>query len=203
MRFWERKTHFLSQGVHSACLIQSFVKNRRGRKLNLLLSPTCHPVARLNQVLLVFHLCLVAFQKIYANYEMSNKKSRGQPRNSCWRQLLITRTAVAKPLLPRSYPSPLSSFVIMHIILHAGKQMPQQLFDSSLWVSNSTIKQLSSGWAGKITPARSNCTQGALGRAQVQLTFWSELSSCEFRVLNDWKLEWIWMHSECRFSFII
>lgn len=151
MRFWERETHFLALGVHSACLIQSFVKNRRGRKLNLLLSPTCHPVARLNRVLLVFHLCLVAFQKIYANYEMSNKKSRGQPRNSCWRQLLITRTAVAKPLLPRSHPSPLSSFVIMHIILHAGKQMPQQLFDSSLRVSNSTIKQLSPGWAGKIT----------------------------------------------------
>lgn len=149
MRFWERKTHFLSLGVHSACLIQSFVKNRRGRKLNLLLSPTCRPVAWLNRVLLVFHL--VVFQKIYANYEMSNKKSRGQPRNSCWRQLLITRTAVAKPLLPRSHPSPLSSFVIMHIILHAGKQMPQQLFDSSLRVSNSTIKQLSPGWAGKIT----------------------------------------------------
>lgn len=38
MGFWERKTHFLSQAVHSACLIQSFVKNRRGRKLSLLLS---------------------------------------------------------------------------------------------------------------------------------------------------------------------
>lgn len=76
--------------------------------------------------------------------------------------------------------------------------MLQQLFDSSRRVSDSTNKQLSSGWAGKIT--RQQGQTAPKGIQDVPKCSWHfEVNSV--RVNFDWKHEWIWMKIECLFSF--
>lgn len=115
-------------------------------------------------------------------------------------QLLATafnysyRSRQSRFCLPHSHPQPpLSSLIIMHnpSCWKADASTAVRFISASLQFHKQAVKLRLSRKDN--APARSNCTQGDSGRAQVQLTFWSELSSCEFRLKTWMNLNEDWM----------